>query len=205
MQKLMLLAFLTTFSPLLLAQSKPDKIDNLGDRRTELYYFSATNYDSVRFIIQGKKDTVLKEHFFWNGYLQEQIWRDSSQKFTNCGILWNKTFLNKSDSSYNVVFFNEKGQLKTWTISKENGFNIDVTYGENGRVEKRVSQYQLTKNLKYNIISDSLGTLYSGSVDSLNSETRDTLYHRNGQPYYIAQSRARNEFDFRRFYDKMGF
>jgi hypothetical protein len=204
MQKLMLIAFLTAFSHSLLAQSKPDKIDNLGDRRTELYYFSATNYDSVRFTIQGKKDTVLTERFFLNGYLEERIWQDSSQEFTNCGILSYKTFLNKSDSSYNVVHLNEKGQPKTWIISKENELDIDVTYDENGRVEKRVSQCQLTKNLKYNIISDSLGTLYSGSVDSLNFETRDTLYHRNGMPYHIAQSRADNEFDSRRFYDKNG-
>jgi hypothetical protein len=54
MQKSLFLAFCLLLTTSLLAQSKLDKIENVGNRRSETYFFTETTYDSVRFTIQGK-------------------------------------------------------------------------------------------------------------------------------------------------------
>jgi WG containing repeat len=205
-RKSLLLVVFTAFSHLLFSQTKPDKIAQLGDRRTELYYFSATSYDSIRFTIRGEKDTVLVEKFFRNGRIKAKTWgKDSSYCFTNCGFLEKKNFQkNKPERYDSTLTFNENGRLEYVKVVEENIALFDIEYDEYGRIERQTNQRQLTKNVRNNIIEDSLGKLYSGSIYSDKSEINDTLYHRNGKPWYIAQSQDYQKYVFQHYYDING-
>ncbi len=74
MQKSLLFFSLLWFSNTLFGQSKPDKTQILGDSRIETYFFKTTNYDSLRFTIKGKTDTVLEEKLYRNGQFDRRIW-----------------------------------------------------------------------------------------------------------------------------------
>jgi hypothetical protein len=205
MQKSILITFLMAFTSILFGQSKPNKIENVGDRRTELYYYSTTNYDSIRFTIQGKNDTVLTETFFRNGRIEKQIWKqDSTYKFTNQGFIDFKEF---GDS---VVSFYKNVYIKNRKITRENELILDINYDENGKVAKKTEQKRIGKSSWYNVVSDSLGNLYSGLFDTIIMDKTkqiwqyDTFYHRNGKPIYIGIKNDKDNYLTQNFYDNKG-
>jgi hypothetical protein len=209
MQKSLFTACLMAFSILLFGQSKPDKIENFGDRRTELYYFSDTNYDSTRFMIQGKNDTLWVESFYRNGRLEEKRWRrDSVYWFSSQGFINSKKFtINGVDST---LALNNDGSVKESKVVQKNVFLREINYYGNGVIEEREELYKVGSHGEYWFVANHLGKLCAHFSDTITEGKKtviwqyDTLYYRNGQPLYISVQNDSVDYLIQNHYDDKG-
>lgn len=227
MSKSLFIAYFMAFSTALLGQSKPDKTDVSGNRRSDTYYFKKTNYDSVRFTIQGQNDTVFIEMFWRNGQSNLKNWvHDSLYVFNNQGFTEQRVFyLKPKGQSDSTVLFYENGQIKSIVAQEKGVFYRSKEFDKDGLVTLQRADKFVGKYGRYSIQRDSSDRiLYTTFTDTTFTDSSrimwhyDTLFYPNGQPYLIQiknQKRALNDFvnnDYHRayntikcdFYDKKG-
>jgi WG containing repeat len=193
MHKSLFFALFTALSSCLFAQTKPDKIDNLRTRQVETYFFKKTTYDSVRFTIEGKNDTVLTERFYRNGQISIKRWKkDSSYSFNNEGLMEDKTFhLKPNKQSDSTIEFYRNGQIKSVEAKEHHVFYRSKDFHEDGSIKLARSDIYVGKYGRYSVQRDSQNRIFYTSfsdtvlTDKRTIWTSDTLFYQNGQPYLI--------------------
>lgn len=203
MHKSLFFALFTALSSCLFAQTKPDKIDNLGTRQIETYFFKKTTYDSVRFTIKGKNDTVLTEKLYRNGQLSIKKWKkDSSYSFNNEGLIEEKNFhLKPNNQSDSTIEFYRNGQIKSVESEERRVFYRSVDFFKDGSISRKRTDIFVGKHGRYSVQRDSLNRIfYTSFLDTFFTDKKviwhyDTLFYQNGQPYLIQIKYQTTELD----------
>jgi WG containing repeat len=193
MYKSLFAVLFTILSSCLFAQTKPDKIENLGTRQVETYFFKKSNYDSVRFTIEGKNDTVFTEKLYRNEQISIKKWKkDSSYSFNYEGLMEDKTFQLKPDKqSDSTIEFYANGRIESIEAKERKVFFRSVDFYENGSIKRKKTDSFVGKYGTYSVQRDSLNRVfYTSFSDTILTDkktiwTYDTLFYQNGQPYLI--------------------
>jgi hypothetical protein len=194
MQKSLFIALFMAITTCVFGQSQPDNITSLGNRRTETYYYKKTTYDSVRFVIQGKNDTVFMEELWRNGQSKVKDWvHDSLFSFNNQGLIESKNFyLKPHGQTDSVIDFYPNGQISSITAYEKNVFYRSKEFDEDGALLMQRADIFIGKYGRYSVQRDSLNRIFHTSFeDSVFTDSQviiwhyDTLFYQNGQPYLV--------------------
>jgi hypothetical protein len=190
-QPFIFLVFLICSIPLF-AQKTPDKVETLGNRRLETYRYAEFD-DSVRYTIEGLNDTVLIEHWNYNGTPLSKTWRlDSSYRYNGDGSVSSKSyFLKKGVNHYfyqgdSTVIFYPNGQVNSLTSSKPSSL-WSKQFDKNGRLTKEYTVIISPFHLCVNERNGEGILVYSGRKDTIfrqkDSIARhsDSLFYPNGR------------------------
>ena len=188
MKKSLLFLLFLAFSTLLTAQ-QTSRVEQLGDQKRRETYVNEFGYDSLKFTISGKNDTVFTETYRINGRIESKIWgKDSTYIFDGLGRLreiWYQP--NETTHTPNVSYYSN-GEIKERFQKTPMGTIIEE-FKDNGDFIVRVVWQNISPTIKYCIRMDKYGkVLRSTKTDTLSiiKDTKtylvyDTVFYSNGR------------------------
>ena len=119
MKKYLLFLLFLAFSTMLAAQQTP-RVEQLGNQKRREIYVNDIGYDSLKFTISGKNDTILREYCSKNGRVWQIEWADSAHTYDVQGRMRVVTYEKGNTEKCFVYHFLSYSYNSTGVLSKRN-------------------------------------------------------------------------------------
>ena len=180
MKKYLLFLLFLAFSAMLAAQQTP-RVEQLGNQKRREIYVNDIGYDSLKFTILGKNDTILREYCSKNGRIWQTAWADSAHTYDVLGHLRVVTY-DKGKTEKGVVYqFLSYSYYSTGVLSRRNyttrtDEDVTETFSEKGALLKRTVARLFAPSVNYEVETDSDGRKIAATKTDSSAYIRDTTY-----------------------------